>query len=80
MVSGVVIEQVLARDGMLNTRALYLLATSQGDRLPVTLPAGAELTAVLLNGSETPVEKGASSDELIVRLPPSAGQVSKFVL
>ncbi len=80
MVSGVVIEQVLARDGMLNTRALYLLATSQGDRLPVTLPTGAQLTAVLLNGSETPVEKGASSDELIVRLPPSAGQVSKFVL
>jgi len=80
MVSGVLIEQVLARDGMLNTRALYLLATSQGDRLPVTLPAGAELTAVLLNGSETPVEKGVSPDELIVRLPPSAGQVSKFVL
>lgn len=80
IVSGVVIEQVLARDGMLNTRALYLLATSQGDRLPVTLPAGAELTAVLLNGSETPVERGASSNELIVRLPPSAGQVSKFVL
>jgi hypothetical protein len=80
MASGVVIEQVLARDGMLNTRALYLLATSQGDRLTVTLPTGAQLTAVLLNGSEVPVETGASADELIVRLPPSAGQVSKFVL
>jgi len=80
IVSGAVIEQVLARDGMLNTRALFMLATSQGDRLPVTLPKNAELTAVLLNGSETPVERDASSDELIVRLPPSAGQVSKFVL
>ncbi|MBL7184919.1 MAG: hypothetical protein ISS70_01225, partial [Phycisphaerae bacterium] len=80
IVSGAIIEQVLARDGMLNTYATFLLATSQGDRLPMTLPAGAELTAVLLNGSETPVEKGVSSEELIVRLPPSAGQISKFVL
>jgi hypothetical protein len=80
IVSGAIIEQVLARDGMLNTHATFLLATSQGDRLPLTLPAGAELTAVLLNGNETPVEKGASSDELIVRLPPSAGQISKFTL
>ncbi|MHC4116138.1 MAG: hypothetical protein ACYSWO_01395 [Planctomycetota bacterium] len=80
IVSGIIIEQVLARDGMLNTHSTFLLVTSQGDRLPITLPAEAELTAVLLNGNETPVEKGASSDELIVRLPPSAGQVSKFVL
>jgi hypothetical protein len=80
IVSGVIIEQVLARDGMLNTHATYLLATSQGDRLPITLPAKAELTAVLLNGSETPIETGVSSDELIVRLPPSAGQISRFVL
>ena len=80
IVSGAIIEQVLARDGMLNTYATFLLSTSQGDRLAVTLPAKAELTAVLLNGSETPVEQGASSDELIVRLPPSAGQISKFVL
>ena len=80
IVSGAIVEQVLARDGMLNTYATFLLATSQGDRLPVTLPAKAELTAVLLNGNETPVEKGASSNELIVRLPPSAGQTSKFVL
>jgi len=80
MVSGVIVEQVLARDGMLNTHASYLLATSQGDRLPITLPAEAQLTAVLLNGNETPVETGVSADELIVRLPPSAGQVSRFVL
>jgi len=78
--SGAIIEQVLARDGMLNTYATYLMATSQGDRLPITLPAKAELTAVLLNGSETPVERGTSADELVVRLPPSAGQVSRFTV
>ncbi|MHC4144624.1 MAG: hypothetical protein ACYSUD_07590, partial [Planctomycetota bacterium] len=80
IVSGAIIEQVFARDGVLNTHAIYLLVTSQGDRLPITLPAEAQLSAVLLNGNETPVEKGVSSDELIVRLPPSAGQVSRFVL
>lgn len=80
IVSGAIIEQVLARDGILNTHASYLVATSQGDRLPITLPTKAELTAVLLNGNETPIETGASSDELIVRLPPSAGQISRFVL
>jgi hypothetical protein len=80
ILSGAIIEQVLARDGMLNTHAIYLLETSQGDRLPVTLPSGAELTAVLLNGDEAPVEMSISQDERIVRLPPSAGRVSKFVL
>ncbi len=80
MVSGVVIEQVLARDGMLNTHASYLLATSRGDRLSLTLPKEAQLTAVLLNGGEIPMEMGEGEDERIVRLPPSAGQVSKFVL
>jgi len=75
-----VIEQVLARDGRLNGHAIFLLATSKGDRLPVMLPAGAKLLAVLLNGSEVPVELGATADERIVRLPPSAGQVTKLVL
>ena len=75
-----VIEQVLARDGQLNGHAIFLLATSKGDRLPITLPAGAKLLAVLLNGSEVPVEVGAAADERIVRLPPSAGQVTKLVL
>jgi hypothetical protein len=80
IVSAAVIEQVLARDGMLNTHATYLMATSQGDRVPVTLPADAELTAVLLNGNEAPVETGTSANERIIRLPPSAGQVSRFTL
>ena len=80
IVSGAIIEQVLARDGTLNTHATYLLATSQGDRLPITLPENHKLTAVLLNGNEAPTEMGIKPDERIVRLPPSAGQVSKFVL
>jgi len=80
IVSGVIIEQVLARDGMLNTHATYLLATSQGDRLSITLPKNHKLTAVLLNGNEAPTEIGVQPDQRIVRLPPSAGQVSKFVL
>ena len=80
IVNGAVIEQVLARDGMLNTHATFFLATSKGERLGVTLPENAELTAVLLNGDEAPVEVGAAANERIVRLPPSAGQVSKFML
>jgi hypothetical protein len=80
IVSAAIIESVIARDAISNTHATFLLATSQGDRLPVTLPANAELTAVLLNGNETPVERGLSAEELIVRLPPSAGQISKFIL
>jgi hypothetical protein len=80
IVRGVVVEQVLARDGMLNTHVTYLLVTSYGDRLPLTLPEGAELTAVLLNGNETPLEMGTSAEQRIVRLPPSAGQVSLFVV
>jgi len=80
IVSGAVIEQVLARDGTLNAHVVFLLATSRGDRLPVKLPKGAKLFAVLLNGTEAAVEAGTSADERIVRLPPSAGQVAKFVL
>jgi hypothetical protein len=78
--TGAVIEQVLARDGMLSTHATYLLQTSRGERLPITLPADAELTAVLLNGAEAPVEAGVGPEERLVRLPPSAGQISRFVL
>jgi hypothetical protein len=80
IVTGAIIEQVLARDGMCNMHATYVLATSQGDRLTVTLPEGAQLTAVLLNGNEAPVEMGMKPNERIVRLPPSAGQVARFVL
>ena len=80
MVSAAVIEQVLAPDRMLNTRAIYLLATSRGDRLAITLPAGADAYQFLLNGKEQAVEAGATPEQRIVRLPPSAGQVSRFVL
>ncbi len=80
IVTGAIIEQVLARDGMCNMHATYVLATSQGDRLTITLPENAQLTAVLLNGNEAPVEMGMKPNERIVRLPPSAGQVARFVL
>ncbi len=77
---GVVVEQVLARDGRLNAHAIFLLATSRGDRLTVRLPEGADLFAVLLNGTEAPVELTTAPNERVVRLPPSAGQVARFVL
>jgi hypothetical protein len=76
----VIVEQVVARDGLLNTRCMFLLATSQGDRLPVTLPEGAELTAVLLDGQEIQVEQGMNPQERIVRLRPSAGEITRSVL
>lgn len=78
--TGAVIEQVLGRDGELNTHATFLLKTSRGDRLSIKLPAGAKLFSVLLNGAEAPVEAGAAAEQKIVRLPPSAGQVAKLVL
>jgi hypothetical protein len=78
--SAAIVEQVLGRDGTLNGRVTYLLATSKGDRLPIKLPPNAKLYAVTLNGAEAPVEAGAAPDLRIVRLPPSAGQVSKVVL
>ena len=75
-----VIEQVLSRDGRLNARAAFLLATSRGDRLPINLPEDTKLFSVLLNGAEAPVEPGANPRQRIVRLPPSAGQVTHLVL
>ncbi|MFB3894610.1 MAG: hypothetical protein ACE15C_21625 [Phycisphaerae bacterium] len=80
MANAAIIEQVLARDGRLNTRAVWLLSTSRGDRLAVTLPTGATLYEILVNGASAPVEGGKTADEKIVRLPPSAGQVTKVVV
>ena len=80
MASAAVIEQVLARDGTINAHAVFLLQTRRGDRLPVTLPTGAKLLAMLINSEEAPVELGASAEERIVRLPLSAGQVTRIVL
>jgi hypothetical protein len=80
IVNAAIIEQVLASDGTLNTHATFLLTTSKGDRLPVSLPAGAKVFEVKINGSEAPVETGSSKDERLVRLPPSAGQVASVLL
>ncbi len=78
--TGAIIEQVLGRDGIVNTNATFLLETSRGDRLAVTLPKKTSGLRVLLNGANTPVEDGLTEDVKIVRLPPSAGQFTKLVL
>ena len=78
--TGAVIEQVLGRGGELSTSATYLLETSRGDRLAVKLPREVTGLRVLLNGANTPVEDGPDKEVKIVRLPPSAGQVTKVVL
>ena len=75
-----IIEQNLAPDGTLHTRAVYILATSRGDRLTVTLPEGAKPYEFLLNGSGIAMALGATERERVVLLPPSAGQVVRFVL
>ena len=80
LADSVIVEQVVTRDGLLNTRCMFLLATSQGDRLPVMLPKGAKLTAVMLDGQEIQVEQGMNAQERIVRLRPSAGQITRSVL
>ncbi len=73
------VEQVLGKDGALTARAVFLLSTSRGDRLSVTLPEGARVYPLLLNGQEVAVES-PSDNVRVVRLPHSAGQVAKHVL
>lgn len=80
MATGTIVEQILTRDGRLNGRVVYLITSSKGDRLPISMPPGAKLYGVLLNGAEAPVEVSPDKDQRIVRLPPSAGQVTKAVL
>jgi hypothetical protein len=78
-----VIEQVLARDGTLNAQATFMLSASRGDRLIVTLPAGEakKLYEIKLNGKPATIEEvPGKPDERIVRLPATAGQVSKSTL
>jgi hypothetical protein len=75
-----IIEQVIDRNGALNTHATFLLSSSRGDRLAIRLPSGAKVYSVLINSGEAAVEPGANADERILRLPPSSGQVSKLVV
>jgi hypothetical protein len=75
-----IIEQVLALDGALSTHGTFLISTSRGDRLAFTLPEGAKLYEVLLDGMEAQIETGGHPGERLVRLPRAAGQVSRFVL
>jgi len=77
--NGVIVEQVLARDGTLNGRMICLLSASRGDRLAVTMPEGAKVYPFILNGQEVAVES-PSKNVRIVQLPHSAGQVARLVL
>jgi len=80
MVQVCIVEQTLGKDGTLNARATFLLKTRRGDRLGFTLPNGAKLFSVLINGKDAAVESGSQPDQQIVRLPSSAGEVSKIAL
>jgi len=77
--NAVIVEQTLARDGTLNGRMICLLSTSRGDRLRVTMPAGAKVYPFMLDGREVAVES-PSPDVRVVQLPHSAGQVARTVL
>ena len=77
--NAVIVEQTLARDGTLNGRMICLLSTSRGDRLEVTMPAGAKVYPFMLNGQEVAVES-PSAGVRVVQLPHSAGQVARIVL
>jgi hypothetical protein len=74
------VEQVLGTDATLNGRVCYSILTSRGDRLAIRLPEGARLYAVTVDGVEAPVEATAQPDTRLVRLNPSAGQTSRFLL
>jgi len=80
MVTGAIIDQKLGHGGVSRTRVVYLIATSRGDRFPIDLPAGATPYQFLVNGTEAAVIPGARPEQRIVRLPPSAGQVSRAVV
>jgi hypothetical protein len=80
IINAAIHEQALARDGALNGRSLFLLSTNRGDRLKVTFPEDARIYAFMLNGKEIQVEAAGDTGSRIVRLPPTAGQVSKIVL
>ena len=80
MATAAVVEQVLDNEGRLNSRVVYLLKTSKGDRLRITLPKTARLTGIQLNGAEAPVEGTDKPNEVVVRMAPTAGQVTQVVL
>ncbi|MBI5722923.1 MAG: hypothetical protein HZA50_03115 [Planctomycetes bacterium] len=75
-----IVEQVLGLDGTLNTHVTFLLEASKGDRIAVALPAGAKLFSAIVNGAETPTEAGENPNQRLLRLPSSAGQITKAVV
>lgn len=80
IVNAAIHEQALARDGALNGRSIFLISSNRGDRIKLAFPPKARIYAFLLDGKEIQVEAAEDAGARIVRLPPSAGQVSKVVL
>ncbi len=80
IVNATIHEQAIARDGALNGRSIFLLSTNRGDRLKVNFPAESRIYSFFLDGEEIQVESADTANSRIIRLPPSAGQVSKVVL
>jgi hypothetical protein len=80
MVTGALVEQTVGSDGSLSGRTVYLLATSRGDRLPITLPEGATLRQVTVNGDEVAVITGGGDRRRLIPLPRTAGQLARHVV
>ncbi len=79
IVNGLIVQQVLGRDGTLNAKATYLISTSRGDRLPLKLAGAAEFYSFHVNGKEVPVE-ATDDGSRVVRLPRSSGNVDRLTL
>jgi hypothetical protein len=80
IINATIHEQAIARDGALNGRSIFLVSTNRGDRLKVNFPEESRIYSFFLDGDEIQVESADSANARIIRLPPSAGQVSKVVL
>ena len=80
IVNATIHEQAIARDGALNGRSIFLISTNRGDRLKINFPDDSRIYSFFLNGDEIQVESADTANARIIRLPPSAGQVSKVVL
>ena len=80
IINATIHEQAIARDGALNGRSIFLISTNRGDRLKINFPEESRIYSFFLDGDEIQVESADSANARIIRLPPSAGQVSKVVL
>ncbi|RMG42188.1 MAG: hypothetical protein D6725_00035 [Planctomycetota bacterium] len=63
------VEVVVARDATATYRCRYRIKSSERQRLPVELPAGSELLAVVVNGRSVNPERPASAEAADGALP-----------